>query len=391
MPALVMLSPAPVIETPGREVILDVNFVEGMKLHCQLWPGRVCCVLRRGAPRIADGVRYSPRKLGFDLVLLDRNEPVPDLLLEEAGLVYCAADDLQNLHLPDAMRGRIGRLVYTVEQSMKSRLQSAFADSGRSTIRRLNTALWILRRESALRRALKQASGVHFNGPAVQAAYRRLNREMLVYLDNRIRTPMLARSNDQQARADRLRTGAPLRLVHFGALDKDSGALDLLQLAFLLRSRGVDYRLEFFGNGALSERLQAGIEALGLRDMVRMAGPISPDAALFQILRQNGDLFVTPRRLSDPVSSYIEAMGCGLPILGYSNDMWQKLHKKSGAGWTCGRGGVAALTEAVIRLDGNREAVIQASAKALEFARTSTFETVFSQRMAHLWAVARLE
>ena len=59
MASLVMLSPAPLIETPGGDVVLDVKFVEGMKLHGQLWPGPVRCVMRRGATSIDTPMRLS--------------------------------------------------------------------------------------------------------------------------------------------------------------------------------------------------------------------------------------------------------------------------------------------------------------------------------------------
>ena len=88
MASLVMLSPAPMIEAPGGEVILDVKFVEGMKLHCQLWPGPVRCVLWRGAASIDEPMRYARARLGFDLLMLDAGAPVPELLLDEAAMVY---------------------------------------------------------------------------------------------------------------------------------------------------------------------------------------------------------------------------------------------------------------------------------------------------------------
>jgi len=391
MSALLMISPAPVIETPGREVILDVDFVEGMKLHCQFWPGRVCCVLRRGATQIPQGLRFSPRRLGFDLVLLDPDEPVPDLLFEEAVLVYCAADDMSNLHLPELMRGRIARLVYTIERSPGARFGALLSDRGRSAGRKMRSALWLLHKEIALRAALKGADGVHCNGYPAHEAYRRLHSNSLMYLENRVRTPMLARSNDQQARAERLRAQGPLRLVYFGPLEAPSGVLDLLQTAFLLKSGGVDFRLEIFGAGSLAERLHAGIAALGLHDLVSLAGNPGFDAVLVPHLRREADLLVVPQRTSDPHSIYVEAMGCGVPVLAYANAMWRKLHEQSGGGWRCRSGSVAGLTGTLARLDANREAIVMASGKALEFARATTFENVFARRMAHLRTVGRLD
>jgi glycosyltransferase involved in cell wall biosynthesis len=98
-------------------------------------------------------------------------------------------------------------------------------------------------------------------------------------------------------------------------------------------------------------------------------------------------VFVSPRKLSTPVSSYLEAMGCGLPVLGYGNAMWSRMQAESGGGWVVGQR-PGALVEAVERLHANREAVIAASAKAVDFARANAFESAFARRMNDLRDIA---
>jgi len=391
MPALLMFSPAPVIETLGREVLLDVDFVEGMKLHCQFWPGRISCVLRRGAVRIPGGRRFSRRKLGFDLVLLDPDEPIPDVLIDEATLVYCPADDTRYLHLPQRTSGRLTRLVYSLENAPGARLTQVLSGRQHGIWGKLRSVLAAMRDDSALRSALNAADGVQLNGFAAQRARRRLPGNTLVYLDNRLRTPMLARATDQQARADRLAAGAPLQLVHIGPLEAASGVSDLLQVAYLLRQHDVAFRLEMFGEGPLEGWLRDGIAALALCEQVSLAGSPGFDATIAPHLRREADLMLMPRRQPDPVSLYSEALGCGVPVLGYANAMWRSLHAASGGGWVCRTRSVSALVRALVRLNGDRPEIIRASARALEYARGHTFEHVFARRMSHLRAIARLE
>lgn len=390
MSSLLMLSPAPVIENTGGEVILDVKFVEGMKLHCQLWPGPVRCVLWRGPHRIDDPMRYTIARLGFELILLDQGAPVPELLLDETALVYCAADDMKHFDLPKAMLGRFGKLVYTVEQALGGRVGAALALQA-PVRRRLGSALWNLRHERALRRALHEADGIHCNGYPAHRAYRRLNERALVYLDNRIRTPMTARAADQEARAARLTSGAPLRLAWYGQMTAESGVTDLLPVAHLLAMRGVAFRLELFGTGPLEERLRAGIAALGLGERVTVGANTGFEARLAPHLRREADLFLFPRRLPSPQGTYVEAMGCGLPVLAYANAMTRPLMRASGAGWTVRKGSPGAMARMVARLDGNRAALIAASGKAVEFARANSFETVFARRMTDLREIAGVE
>lgn len=390
MSSLLMLSPAPVIDLPGGEVVLDVKFVEGMKLHCQLWPGSVRCVLWRGHRQIDDPVRYAAARLGFELLILERNAPVPDLLLDESALVYCAADDMQHLDLPRAMLGRYGRLVYTVEQALPGRLGAALALDG-PLRRRLGAVLWNLRHERGLRRALAEADGVHCNGYPAHRAYRRLNPRTLRYLDNRIRAPMIARGTDQEARADRMLAGEPLRLAWFGVMTPESGVADLLPLAHLLVQRGLAFRLDVYGTGPVEPRLRDGIAALGLDGLVTLHGQTGFEARLVPALRREADLFLSTRRLPTPLSAYVEALGCGLPVLGYDNAQLRALVRDSAAGWTVHRGSIGALVRAVERLDRDRRGLVAASARAVAFARGSSFETVFASRMTDLRAIAGIE
>ncbi len=390
MPSLLMLSPAPIVETAGGDVVLDVKFVEGMKLHCQLWPGPVRCILWRGEHTIDDPMRYSPNQLGFEMIVLDAGTPVPELMLDESSLVYCAADDMKHLDLPDAMLGRFGKLVYTVEQSLTGRMAAGFAQHAKMR-RRLGSAVYNLRNERRLKRALAGADGLHFNGYPAQRAYGRLSGHTLHYLDNRIRTPMLARSADQDARADYLRSNAPLRLAWFGVMTPESRVLDFLPVAHLLQNRGLAVEFDLFGTGPDEGRLRDGITALGLTQSMRIHEPQGFDARLVPHLRQKADVFLSARRLPTPLSAYVEALGCGLPILGVKNAMTKRLVANSGAGWLVGKGSTGQMVLAIAHLDQNRKAIIAASAKAVEFARANSFETVFASRMNDLRDLANVD
>lgn len=390
MPSLLMLSPAPIIETMGGDVVLDVKFVEGMKLHCQLWPGQVRCVLWRGEYTIDDPMRYSVAQLGFELIVLDRGTPVPAMLLDKSSLVYCSADDLRHLNLPKAMRGRFGKLVYTVEQALTGRLAAGFARHAKVR-QRIGSAVYNLRNEWQLRRALAGADGLHFNGYPAKQAYGRLTERTLHYLDNRIRTPMLARPAEQETRAAYLRSGAPLRLAWFGMMTPESRVLDFLPVAHLLAARGMNFTFDLFGTGPDKARLRDGIAALGLSDHLRLHEPQGFDARLVPRLRQDADIFLSARRLPTPLSAYVEALGCGLPILGTKNAMLRRLVSNSHPGWLVRKGRAGNMVRAIARLDQDREQIIAASAKAVDFARANSFETVFARRMNDLRDIAHAE
>jgi glycosyltransferase involved in cell wall biosynthesis len=170
----------------------------------------------------------------------------------------------------------------------------------------------------------------------------------------------------------------------------ESGVADLLPMAQLLVQRGNDFRLEIIGGGPLLARLRDGIAALGLSERVTLVEPMGFEAKLVPHIRRSADLFILPRRLPTPLSVYVEAMGCGLPILGYRNALWRHLQQETGGGWSVSAS-PAAMVRRIERLDGDREALIEASDRAVAYARTSSFETVFARRMTDLRAIANLD
>jgi hypothetical protein len=70
MPEMLMIAPAPVIETGGK-LRLDGKFVEGTRDQQAHWPGRITVALHRGTPAIPSGREHDRSELPFDLVLLD--------------------------------------------------------------------------------------------------------------------------------------------------------------------------------------------------------------------------------------------------------------------------------------------------------------------------------
>lgn len=390
MPSLLMLSPAPVRETPAGEIVLDVRFVEGMKLHCQLWPGRVRCILWRGATHIAEPMRYAINHLDFELVLLEPGQSVPDMMLEASAMVYCAADDMRHLDLPAKMQGRMGKVVYTVGQNLWGRIGTAL-NKHNSLRRRFGSTFWSLRKERQFRDALRQADGIHCDGYPAFQSYRRVNGRALRYLDNRIRAPMLLRGSEAEASAERLQAGAPLRLAWFGTMDDHSGVEALLPMAFLLKSKGMRFHLDVAGEGPQFERLREGRQSLGLADEMTLHGFRRFESQLVPSLRKEADLLVSTRRDSTPTGTYVEALGSGLPIVGFKTAMLNGIARDSGACFLVRSGSNSALVKQIEFLDRNRNLLVSASQNGVRFARSNSFEQVFARRMADLRDIAGLD
>ena len=387
-PHLLLIAPAPVIRL-GNAVRLDVKFVEGMRAHCAAWPGTVSCLLREGARDIPYAVDTTTGELGFGLGVLGPDEPITGTMLSGADVVMVSADDAGNLSLPALARAAGAKTCLSLEYTLETRARIAWLDRKRSLPRRPYSLLWNLHQERRRRHAVRLSDAVQANGYPAFAACRRANPNTLLYLDNGMTEALFASDAEMAARAGRLAGGAPLRLVYSGRLERLKGAQDLVPVAQALRAQGTAFSLDIFGTGSLEPAMRAGIEAAGLSDIVRLHGPVDFASELVPFKRREADLFVAPHRQGDPSCTYIEAMGCGLPVFGYGNEMWRPLRGESGGGWAVRLGQPEALAEAIAGADKDRAELTRCAAAARQFAMQHDFAGEFGKRMAHLRALVQ--
>lgn len=378
---LLLLATAPVIEE-AEGLRLDVKFVEGMRLHAALWGGPVRCVLRRGAGAIPFGARYAPQDLGFDLTILDPGVPLPAGLIVPGTMVFAAADTAEVLGLVPQVRAAGAKIVYSLEYTLATRLEIARLDRSRGLPRRLWSVLWNIRQERRRRRALREADGVQFNGYPAHDRYHGLNRESLLYLDGRMTQDMMAQPVEMAARRAHLASGGALRLIHSGRLEWMKGAQDLLPVMRALRGRGVQATLDIYGAGSLRDSIAAGLPEFN--GSVRLHDPVDFERVLVPVSRTSADVFLSCHRQSDPSCTYIEAMGCGLAIAGYDNQMWSRMAGVAGAGKVAPLGDIEALAGRIAEWDRDREDLALACDRGLAFARAHDFPTEFRARMDHL-------
>ncbi|MDR7126027.1 glycosyltransferase [Pseudotabrizicola sp. 4114] len=374
MPHLLMLAPAPVIRLPDGRLRLDVKYVEGMRAHCALWEGPVSAVVWEGASAVPFGAEYAPDELGFALTVLPAGAALPAL---GADLIAVPADMAQALVLA---WGPVP-VVFVVEYTIGTRLRIVALDRGRGMARKGWSALWNLAVERRRRAAFRRAAGVQCNGYPAFDAYAGLNPRTLLYLDGRMRRTMMASAQDMAARAAHQ---GPLRLVHSGRLEPMKGAQDLVPVARALVAAGVEFTLDVFGTGALEAEVRAGADALGGR--LRLHAPVDFETALVPWMRRHADLFLSCHRQADPSCSYLESLGCGVPVLGYANEMWGRMATETGGGWAVPLGDRRALSDRIIRLAGNRAELVRAATAGLSFAQAHDFESEFAARMAHFAA-----
>lgn len=384
---LIMIAPAPIEELPDGRLRLDVKFVEGMRLHKAHWNGPVRVILWRGGD-IPFGKDFYVDDLGFDLLILEQNKNIEASHLVGAKLVVASGDMHEALNLPMLVKASGGRLVYGIEYTLDTRLQIVRLDQNMPWPRKVRSMLWHLNQERRRRAAFRAADGIQANGWPAEAAYGHMSRNCLLYLDGRMRSTMMATQEETAMRTARLATGAPLRIVHSGRLEPLKGAQDLIPVARTLVEKNVNFTLDIWGAGSLAPQIEQEILVSRLEHQVRLHKPVSFETELMPIFRRNGDLFLSCHRQSDPSCSYIEAMGCGLPVIGYANSMWRSMLEKSGGGAQVPMGDYRALAHGIAQWSCDRVELIDAGKRALSFATSHDFETEFERRMDHLKSIA---
>lgn len=375
VPRLLMIVPAPVNRLPDGRLRLDVKFVEGMRLHCRLWQGPIGVVLWDHGAVIPFGAEYRAEDLGFELVILSPGEALPEALFQRFDEISAAADMAEALDLCDRTRLPVS---YAIEYTIGTRLRIVALERGMGVARKAWSMLWNLRMERRRRQAFRKAAGVQANGYPAYHAYRRLNPNTMMYLDGRMRAEMMATATEM---AERRAWTGPLRIVHSGRLEPMKGAMDLLPVARGLAAAGADFTLDIFGAGRLEAELRAGLAAFDGR--VRLHAPVDFETGLVPWMRENADVFLSCHRQSDPSCTYLESMGCGVPVIGYDNAMWAAMQADCGAGWVVPMGDVAAMAQGIARLARARDEVAAHAAGALKFAQAHDFETEFTRRMQH--------
>lgn len=107
--------------------------------------------------------------------------------------------------------------------------------------------------------------------------------------------------------------GAPLEIVWAGLLVARKGPLLALDVAAVLKQRGVDFNLRMAGDGPWRAKVAARIEALGIEGQVSLLGPLSH--AKMADFYAGGDVFLFTSLQDTNGTVVLEALSYGLPIV----------------------------------------------------------------------------
>jgi glycosyltransferase involved in cell wall biosynthesis len=217
---------------------------------------------------------------------------------------------------------------------------------------------------------IQGAAAVHCNGYPIYDEVRHPNK--LLYFDSRMRSEDIAHPRGPHT---------PLRLIYSGRYERMKGADDAVKVAIEALRRGLDVEMDCYGQGNLKDEMLKLAEP---HPQIRIHDAI-PYPELLKRMRE-ADVFVCCHIQGDPSCTYLEAMGSGLPIVGYANRMWRRMCEESGAGVAVPVGDIQAMVSAMPKTGGNN---------AVAFATKHPFEKEWSKRIdsigTYLSPVARSE
>ena len=386
---LVYFSPVSCTDPDGEVLELPRKFTEGLSAFADLWDGELHVLLPYASERTdaLDYVRLPRTKFPFQVHTLAHNAANLHPLLASASLAFVPLIP-QYLYVHDLCAQLRVPIVYDADYTPAIRRQIVYAET-RNPLKRWRRLRWLAQREKDIPAHIRAAAGIQFLGLPAYDEYAALNRSPLLYFDTRVRRDMLATEEQIRARAARLRSGAPLRLIYSGRWNAIKGVDDLPRTAQALRQLGVPFELDIFGGGNLAQALQQKIAGAQLSN-VRLRGEY-PFSELMQYAANECDLFICCHRQGDPSGTFIEMMCSGIPLLGYNQSGLSGLVKRSNAGQVTRRNDPATLALHIAALAHERKTILTMADAAVAFTRTMSFEDVMSRRVAHLHAAARGE
>lgn len=172
----------------------------------------------------------------------------------------------------------------------------------------------------------------------------------------------------------------PLRLVFFGALDRQKGAYDLPKILKECVRAGIQCSLTVIGG--LDDKLKAQVLSVAGDREVKWLGRLPRQECFGQLAE--GDVFLALSRGESFGLTTVEAMAMGCVPVGYADGATQDIIETDVSGFLGATCDYSGLVKSIKKLDKDRELLIQMSYAASERARTVYTLEAMGERYLHL-------
>lgn len=375
MTRLVVGYPAALPESPDGSVVIDEKLRSGVSRYQELWPGGNVVLAAPRAPAEGKGglgTRLRSRdELGFDLVLAPTWAQALD---QAAGDLHL----LPLLHRTSEVEHLLERSVLTVEFTPEDLARTEHRGAS-GALANARITVGSARRRRTFESWVRRARGIQCNGYPAYDRFAALSPSALLFFDTRLTSDHIRLAQEQQRDAP----STTFRLGFSGRLIDAKGPQHAIAAIERLRANGVECTLDLIGTGPLEQELRrtAG-------PTVRFKEGMDFATGWTTYAREELDLMLLPHTQGDPSGTYLEAAGCGVPVVGFDNVALDALVQRHGIGVTAPLDDNAALARTVsaVLADGEQWATLRSN--GLKFMAAHCFEVESQRRVEHLASLA---
>jgi glycosyltransferase involved in cell wall biosynthesis len=387
---LILLPALKAYRAASGRMVITKKYHDGAAEYAKSWPGPVVSLFDIAATPFSDLDHYEI-DAHSDGHFVETRPADPHALAARLGSAALVVGFLSPFEAETTdLCNRLGvPIVHVSEYTRRTEWQIIDAGDANPLLK-IRRKLWVWQAERTRRKLIGTCAGLQCNGTPTYNAYHSICPDALLYFDNRVRKLEVVCDTVLAKKADRLRSGKPLRLAFGGRFVPMKGVLQLPEVAHHLRQRGVAFKFSIYGAGPEYSKLCSAITTHGLEDHVKIFPPVDFRSGWIPFLKDGADLFVCSHLQGDPSSTYPEVMSCGVPIVGYANEAFQGISALSGSGFLSPLGKPDNLAETIAKLDVNRERMIEAARRGRDFAQQHCFETSFRRRTDHFIKLSRL-
>ncbi len=371
----------------GDRFVLDDKALSGFYLYQKFWGGPIRAIFRESSGPVQPFSRaIDITSLPFKIIVLPETAEISVAELVGADVVLAVGDNHLDFPVAELCQTMGIPMAFAIENIPVTRHQISLL-SDAAPWRKFKSLAWTVLSERKRLKAFDRATALQANGTPATRHYSRVNNNILTYFDTRLSDAQQVTTSERDARKARLLSQAPLRLAFSGRLERLKGADHLVPVARQLLKKGVDFHLDIFGPGSLEQSMRDAVAAAALADHVTFHGPVDFDDTLVPWMKAHADIFLCCHRQSDPSCTYLETLGCGVPIMGYDNLAFSGLLGLADVGWKVPIGNVDAIVDCLYRLNSKRAEICTKSDAAADFSADHSFEKTFSMRVEHLRSI----
>lgn len=164
--------------------------------------------------------------------------------------------------------------------------------------------------------------------------------------------------SELQLKIDSAQSGKPLLICYAGRVADEKGPIDWLYTLHYLQQQGVNFQATWIGNGPLLTKMQLVVQELGIASCVKLTGFISDRSQILQIMRTS-HIFLFCHKTPESPRCLVESLVSACPLVGYDSPYPVGLVGETGGGVFAPMNDWRKLAEELIKLNGDRDRLIE--------------------------------